>query len=102
MFIGTGTFFIWKGELTGYSLDVTGFSIVRGRLMITCPLMIFMRTSITGIVKYKMDKKTSIVLLEKIFNNGRHYSFLITFFFHQIEKHVHLVTDFKRLMEILI
>lgn len=72
MFIGTGTFFIWKGELTGYSLDVTGFSIVIGRLMITCPLMIFMRTSITGIVKilffflyYKMDKKTGIILLEK-------------------------------------
>ena len=59
--------------------------------------MIFMRTSTTGIVKYKMDKKTSIILLEKIFDNlfvyyeGRQYSFLITFFFHQIEKHVHFV-----------
>ena len=50
MFTRTDTSSILKGELSGYSLEGTGFSIAIGRLMITCPWMIFMRTSMIGIV----------------------------------------------------
>ena len=45
------TFFIWRVALSGYSLDKVGSSTVRGRPMITCPWMIFMRSSMSGIVK---------------------------------------------------